>query len=59
MNLDAQALAAFGAPGIQYFPTTFGRHAGTEAVGTLTLQVAWLKSSLHLPGSGSLLVSEL
>ena len=45
--LDAQTLAAFGAAGIQYLPPTFGRHAGTEAMSALALQVARLKSSLH------------
>lgn len=45
--LDAQALTAFGPPGVQYFTPTFSRHPGPKPVGALTLQIAWLKSSFH------------
>ena len=47
LGLDAQALAALGATGVEHFPPTFARHAGTEAMSALALQVARLKCSLH------------
>ena len=46
-RLDAQTLAAFGAPGVEDFSPTLGRHAGTEAMSALALQIARLKCSLH------------
>lgn len=47
-RLYAQALAAFGTTGIEHLPSAFGRHAGTEAMGALALQVARLKGSFHV-----------
>ena len=46
-NLDAEALAAFGAAGVQYFSPSLGSHTGTEAMSALALKIARLKSSLH------------
>ena len=44
---DGQALTAFGAPCVQHFAPTFGRHAGTEPVCAFPLQVTRLKGSFH------------
>ena len=44
---DAEALATFGSTGIQDFTATFGRHASSEPVGAIALQVTRLESSLH------------
>ena len=42
-----EALAAFRATTVQDGTTTLGGHTGAEAVGTLALQYAGLKSSFH------------
>jgi hypothetical protein len=42
-----QALAPAGSATGEYGASALGGHAGTEAVGSLALQDAWLKRSLH------------
>ena len=44
---NRQLRAALGPSGFDYQATVLGPHPGTETVGTLALQVAWLESSLH------------
>ena len=46
-GLESEALAAAGASTVQYLATTFGCHAGAEAVGAGAFQYAWLKCSFH------------
>jgi hypothetical protein len=43
----AQALATFCATGAENFTAAPGRHAGTEPVGTLALDLAGLECALH------------
>jgi len=43
----AEALAALGPSPSQHGATVAGRHARAKAVGTLPLQITWLKSALH------------
>ena len=44
---DGEALSTLGAAGIEYLAATLGRHACTEAMRALALQVAGLECSLH------------
>ena len=48
VNLSGrQAVPTFGATTLEYQTTTLGGHAGTETVGTLTLDLARLESTFH------------
>ena len=38
-------MTAFGATALENFTAVFGRHAGAETVGTLTLEIARLEGS--------------
>lgn len=44
----AEALAAFRAPASEHSSAILGRHACSEAVGTLTLEVTRLEGALHV-----------
>jgi hypothetical protein len=47
VELNGQALAAFGASRVNNFSTTFSGHSGTKAVGTVTFQITGLICSFH------------
>jgi hypothetical protein len=46
-RLHAKALAALGAATGQYQTTTLGSHTSTEAMDTLSVQIAGLVCALH------------
>jgi hypothetical protein len=46
-GLGAQALAAFGAAGVQHTAATHGSHAGTETMAAFAHEVAGLIRSFH------------
>jgi len=47
-NLQTDPFAAFCTPCIEHLPAAACRHTGTEAVSSAALQIAGLKSSLHV-----------
>lgn len=51
---DAETLATLGAAGVEHFAATTSRHSRSKAMGSMSLEIAGLKCSLH-DGAGSCL----